>query len=62
MLTAVDSNLEPVLIEDANEESEILVVQVKLGGSKIRIINGYGPQEDDPLAKRQAFWQAVDCC
>ena len=36
------------------------MVQVKLGGSKIRIINGYGPQEDDPLAKRQAFWQAVE--
>ena len=36
------------------------MVQVKLGGSKIRKINGYGPQEDDPLAKRQAFWQAVE--
>ena len=60
LLTAVDSNLEPVLIEVSNDESEILVVQVKLGGTKVRIINGYGPQEDDPLAKRLAFWQAVE--
>ena len=29
LLTAVDSNLEPVLIEVSNDESEILVVQVK---------------------------------
>ena len=60
LLTAVDSNLEPVLIEAANDECEILVVQVKLGASKIRIINGYGPQEDDPFDKRLAFWQAVE--
>ena len=60
LLTAVDAYLEPVLIEAANDECEILVVQVKLGSSKVRIIKCYGPQEDDPLAKRQAFWQAVE--
>ena len=60
MLTAVDSNLEPVLIETANEENEILVVLIKIGGSKITIINCYGPQEDDTLAQRLAFWQAVE--
>ena len=51
LLTAVDLNLEPVLIESANEESEILTVQCKIDLSNIRIINGYGPQEDDPVIK-----------
>ena len=45
LMTAVDANLEPALIEAANDECEILVVQIKLGGSKVRIINCYGPQE-----------------
>ena len=59
-MTAVDRSLEPVLIESVAEESEILTVQCKLGCSDIRIINGYGPQEDDPLIKRLAFWQSLE--
>ena len=55
LLTAVDKSLEPVLIEAANEEAEVLVVQVKIGKSLIRIINGYGPQEDDPCVKKMSF-------
>ena len=60
LLTAVDKSLEPVLIEAANEDTEILVVQVKIGGSYIRIINGYGPQEDDLSVKRFDFWQSIE--
>ena len=60
LLTAVDLNLEPVLIESANEESEILTVQCKIDLSSIRIINGYGPQEDDPIIKRFEFWQSLE--
>ena len=60
LLTAVDKSLEPVLIEAANKETEILVVQVKMGGSYIRIINGYGPQEADLSAKKLAFWQSIE--
>ena len=60
LLTAVDKNLEPVLIEVENEDEEILVVQVKICGSNIRIINGYGPQEDDPTAKKLSFWQSME--
>ena len=60
LLTAVVKSLEPVLIEAANEETEILVVQVKFGGSKIRIINGYGPQEGDPSVRKLAFWQSIE--
>ena len=56
----MDLNLEPVLIESANEESKILTVQCKIDLSNIRIINGYGPQEDDPVIKRFEFWQSLE--
>jgi hypothetical protein len=42
--TAVDHTLEPGLIEAVNEESEIMVVQCKVGCLNIRIINGNSPQ------------------
>lgn len=32
----------------------------KIGQNKIRIINGYGPQEDDPLNTRVLFWSSLE--
>ena len=58
-LPAVDVNLNPVLIESVNEESEILVVQCQIGKKNTRIINAYGPQEDEPLSNRVSFWQSI---
>ena len=49
LLTAIDHNLDPVLIQSEDEDCEILVVQCNLEKQKVRIINGYGPQEDEPL-------------
>jgi hypothetical protein len=60
LLTAINKNLNPVLIEAINEESEILVVQCQLGEHKVRIMNGYGPQEDDQTPIRLAFWQSLE--
>ena len=45
LLTAVRSNLHPVLITSGSDETEILSVQVEVAGQNIRILNGYGPQE-----------------
>ena len=60
LLTAVDTNLEPFEIENTNDDdSEILVVQCQVGGQKIRVLNAYGPQEDDPTETRISFWTAV---
>ena len=60
LLTAVDINLDPVLIQCSNEEKEILIVQCNIDKKKIRIINGYGPQEDEPIVKRLSFWQSLE--
>ena len=44
LLTAVEENLAPVLV--SSPDTEILVIQTRVGSEDIRIINGYGPQED----------------
>ena len=59
LLTAVVRDLEPVLISDGGEENEILVVQANVGKHKIRIINAYGPQEDE-AEKSLSFWQQLE--
>ena len=61
LLTAVDEDLEPVLISnEKDEEKEILTIQVKAGKHNIRVINAYGPQEDDPNEKVFDFWENIE--
>jgi hypothetical protein len=54
----VDENLSPVLV--SSPESEILVVQSKVGNLNVRIINGYGPQEDEKQQVIFNFWQEIE--
>ena len=62
LLTAADENLMPVLISTGKEDdSEILTIQVKAGNHDIRIINAYGPQEDDSNKDEiYRFWQEIE--
>ena len=62
LLTAVDENLLPVLISTGKcETSEILVVQLKTENHNIRIINAYGPQEDNYNKDDiYDFWQELE--
>ena len=60
LLTAVVEDLEPVLISDGDEESEVLVVQMKVGKQNIRLINSYGPQEDEDWPKKVLFWNTLE--
>ena len=39
---AAHKSLDPILIE----EFELLVIEVKMGGRDVRVITGYGPQEN----------------
>ena len=38
-----------------NTEEEIIVVESKVSGKKIRFIYGYGPQDDDNDEVRDSF-------
>ena len=49
-----------MLISTGSEEVEILVVQILVGNLKIRILNGYGPQETELRGKILAFWQQFE--
>ena len=60
LLTCVDENLNPVLISNCKDDIEILTVEADLGSKKLRIINGYGPQEDDEIQDVLCFWQELE--
>ena len=60
LLTDVKRDLAPVLVGNVNTEIEILIVQCQVGQNKLRIINAYGPQEDEIHEKRLEFWQALE--
>ena len=57
----MDENLSPVLISTGQEEdSEVLTVQAKVGHHDVKIINAYGPQEDDGKKEVFKFWQEIE--
>ena len=60
LLTAIDPNLNPMLIAPKNEEAEILTVQLELNEKQLRVINGYGPQDDDNIQHRLNFWLGLE--
>jgi len=59
LLTAVVLELNPVLIA-SHDDTEILVVEIDIKGSKMRVINCYGPQEDEESHIIDQFWQSLE--
>ena len=60
ILTAVDPLLDPVVTSSLTQDVEILTVQIEVGHNRIRLINGYAPQNDELAQKRLEFWTALD--
>ena len=61
LLTAVKENLNPVLVNTGQDDTAILVVQVKVGNLEVRVINAYGPQEDScNKGNIWKFWQELE--
>ena len=59
LLTAIDENLDSVVTSEENDV-EILTVQISIGNLQIRVVNAYGPQEDDELHNIQNFWLNIE--
>ena len=59
LLTAIKHDLDSFEIEVSNKDIEVLVVQGKLGKENIRIVNAYGPQEDESEDAKFDFWEAL---
>ena len=55
-LLGVHKSLEPVLIEEYSETFELLVAEIKTTNQSIRIITGYGPQENWKLDEKMPFF------
>ena len=52
--------MKPILIQEYSDEFELLVVEIRAGNKDIRIISGYGPQENWPAASRMPFFIALE--
>ena len=59
LATMVSSDLFPVWISEGDDEVEILVVQVHIENMKVRILNAYGPQVNDHVDRKRAFWNRL---
>ena len=59
LLTAVHKSLKPVSI-NTDDEEELLVVEANIYETKVRFINGYGPQEKAPDESRKSFYNQLD--
>ena len=57
---AINENLKPKLIEEYSDKFELLVVEVETIEKNIRIISGYGPQENIEEDKRVPFFLALE--
>ena len=56
----VDRDLESTLMRAGNDEVEVMSIQECLGDIPVRIILGYGPQENALLEKKNKFWEIIE--
>ena len=59
-MIASHKDYNPKLIVEYEDEFELLVVEVKVDEKEIRVISGYGPQENWPEHKRMPFFLAIE--
>ena len=59
-LVACHKNLNPKLINEYSENFELITIEIKTSVKKIRIVCGYGPQENWPEIKRIPFFIALE--
>ena len=59
-LIGAHKSLEPVLIEEYSEDFELLVIEIKMGNKYVRVISGYGPQENWKLEDKLPFFRALE--
>ena len=56
----IHESLKPVLIEEYSENFELIVVEVNIGGKEIRVMTGYGPQENWTVSEKMPFFVALE--
>ena len=56
----VRKGLNPFLIQEYSDDFELLIVEIKAGNKDVRLVSGYGPQENRPETERRAFFLALE--
>ena len=59
-MIAIHTDLNPKLVEEYSEDFELLVVEIVTENQEIRVISGYGPQENWAEEKRLPFFIALE--
>ena len=59
-LIGAHKSLDPILIEEYSDDFELIVVEVKIANKDVRIMSGYGPQENWKLDDKMPFFRALE--
>ena len=53
-------DLKPVLVRQGDDDTECLTIEICAGSTKIRCVNGYGPQLGDTRERKDKFWSYLE--
>ena len=53
-------DLNPVLVRQGGDDVECQTIAVRAGQTKIRFVNGYGPQIGDTKDRKEKFWNYLE--
>ena len=56
----VNKDIESTLIRDGDDQTEVISVQAVFAEIPVRIVVGYGPQENSLLEKKSKFWDFIE--
>ena len=56
----IDKQFDSVFVRGGNDELEVISVVFYVNSFAVRVIAGYGPQENDKKEKKDAFWSFLD--
>ena len=59
-MMGIHVNLQPVLISEYSSTFELIVVQIKVKNKELRVITGYGPQENLSTKERMPFFTKLE--
>ena len=60
LVLGVDKEIESTLVREGNDAVEAIVVQVRIETLTVKIIVGYGPQENALMEKKEKFWEFLE--
>ena len=60
LITAVHEKFEPTLLQSDQDNPDVLIVQCKISSFSVSLINGYGPQENEPHGEKMKFFTCFE--